>query len=289
MDLDSLSADRVETVFSRHGAQAVTLTDAGGEPVFEPLPGETPLWPDSRITGLFSATTDFDSLKVDLLKSFDLDSLPPHRVEVLSDRPWEREWLKRFAPICFGDRLWVSPDGFEIDAEEAVVVRLDPGLAFGTGTHPTTALVLRWLDGVELAGKTVLDYGCGSGVLAIAALMLGAKSASAYDHDPQAIVASRENARKNAVSDRLFVTQAVAELDGAFDIVVANILAEPLVQHAGEISESVVRGGALALSGILAEQAESVMEAYREQIDFELPAVDRTTEHRWVRLAGRRI
>lgn len=289
MDLDSLNPDRVEEVFSRHGAHAVALSDAGDDPVLEPGPGEVSLWPHSRITGLYSASADLDALKEDLLRTLRLGSLPEHHIEELADRPWEREWLKDFRPMCFGDRLWICPDAFEVDADDAVVVRLDPGLAFGTGTHPTTPLCMRWLDGLNIVGRTVLDYGCGSGILAIAALALGARSASALDNDGQAITATLENARKNDVADRLFVTQAVAELTCAFDIVVANILAEPLMQNAREISDRVIPGGSLALSGILAEQAGSVTEAYRDRIDFEIPATDQTTEQVWVRLVGKRI
>ena len=289
MDLDSLSPDRVEEVFSRHGAQAVTLSDAGDQPVLEPAPGETPLWPDSRITGLFSAAADLDSLKDDLLSSLDLGSLPDHHIEELADRHWEREWLKDFRPTCFGDRLWVSPDAFEVDADNAVVLRLDPGLAFGTGTHPTTALCLRWLDALNINDRTMLDFGCGSGILAKAALLLGARSASALDIDGQAITASRENAQKNGVADGLFVTQDMAELRAAFDIVVANILADTLVQNAREISDRVVPGDSLALAGILADQAESVIDAYSAWIDFELSATDQTTDQTWIRLVGKRI
>lgn len=292
MDLDSLNPDRVEEVFTRHGAQAISLSDAGDHPILLPGADETPLWPDSRISGLFSASLDLNSLKEDLLHSFGLGALPKYRIEDLANRPWEREWLKYFRPMCFGRRLWVSPDAFEVDeddAADAVVVRLDPGLAFGTGTHPSTALCLRWLDGLDLGGLRVLDFGCGSGILAIAALRLGAESAVAVDTDPQGTTATRENARKNGIADSLFVTQDVEEISGSFDIVVANILAEPLVQNARNIGDRVVPGGSLALSGILAEQAESVIEAYRERIDFELPEKDQTTGLTWVRLVGKRI
>jgi ribosomal protein L11 methyltransferase len=289
MDLDFLDPDRVEEIFSQHGAQTVTLSDAGEHQVLGPAVGETPLWPDARIAGLFAGTADLAALKADILSTFGLGSLPEHHIEDLEDRQWEREWLKDFRPMCFGQRLWVSPDAFEVDQDEAVVVRLDPGLAFGTGTHPTTALCLRWLDTLDLANRTVLDYGCGSGILAIAALALGARSASAIDNDPQAITATLENAQKNGVAARLFVTQTVARLGNAFDIVVANILAEPLVRNAREISDRVVPGGLLALSGILARQADAVIDAYRERIDFDLPATDQTTDHTWIHLVGKRI
>jgi len=289
MNLESLDPDHVEEVFTRHGAQAISLSDAGDHPVLLPGADETPLWPDSRITGLFAANVDLNSLKDDLLSSFDLGALPDHRIEVLADRPWEREWLRDFRPMCFGNRLWVSPNSFDIDQEDAIIVRLDPGLAFGTGTHPSTAHCLRWLDGLDLSGRGVLDFGCGSGILAIAALSLGAKTAAAVDTDPQAVSATRENARKNGIGDSLFVTQDVAEIAGSFDIVVANILAEPLIQNARVIGDKVVPGGLLALSGILAEQADSVTEAYREWFELEEAETDRTTDQAWVRLTGKRI
>lgn len=292
MDLGALNPDSVEEIFTRHGAQAISFTDAGDHPVLIPGANETPLWPDSRITGLFPTDADFHSLKDDLLSSLDLESLPRHRVEDLANRPWEREWLKDFHAMCFGNRLWVSPDAFDIEADNAanaVIVRLDPGLAFGTGSHPSTALCLRWLDGLDLDGLHVLDYGCGSGILAIAALALGAKSAIALDSDPQAITATRENVRKNGLEDCLFVTQDVAEATGTFDIVVANILAEPLIQNSENICDRVSPGGSLALSGILVGQADGVIEAYRHRIEFQLPAIDETTDQAWILLAGKRI
>ena len=200
MDLDGLDADAVEMVLERHGAQSVTLTDAGDRPVLEPAPGETPLWSQSRITGLFAADADIDALIGDIETTFQIDRCPEHRVETIADRAWEREWLKDFGPMQFGRRLWVLP-GDAAAPDDAVTVRLDPGLAFGTGTHPTTALCLEWLDRLKLEGRTVLDYGCGSGILAIAALKLGAASAVAMDIDPQAVLATKDNATNNGVAD----------------------------------------------------------------------------------------
>lgn len=289
MDLETLNPDRVEAVFARHGAQAVSFSDAGSHPVLIPGVDGAPLWPESRITGLFSSGTDMRSLKQDLLESLSLRLLPKHHVEDLADRQWEREWLKYFRPMCFGNRLWVSPENFEIGADDAIVVRLDPGLAFGTGNHPTTALCLRWLDGVDLSGLFVLDYGCGSGIVGLAALALGAASVAAVDTDPQAIVATRENARKNGLADRLIVTQDVADVCGAFDIVIANILAEPLVQIAGEICDRLAPSGTVVLSGILAGQVETVVGAYRDRIDFEPPESDHSSDQIWVRLVGKRL
>lgn len=282
MNLGSLEADAVESVFERHGAEAITLSDAGSEPVLEPGPGETPLWRETRISGLFSRDTDFDSLAADLRQSFGLPELPRHTIEELRDRAWEREWLRDFHPMRFGRRLWVCPTDGRADAAGAVIVALDPGLAFGTGTHPTTALCLEWLDAEDVRGARVLDFGCGSGILGIAALKLGAASVLALDIDPQALTATRENAAKNGVSARLDTARDAG--DGRFDIVIANILAGPLTERAEWLAARIVDGGRLALSGILRAQADTVCTAYRQTIDF-APAVIRND---WVRLDGRK-
>lgn len=283
--LGTLPADRVEEVFARHGVEAVTFSDAGNTPVLEPAPGEAPLWRNTSITGLFAADVDIAKLRADLKQSLDLDDLPPHRVEKLEDRQWEREWLKDFRPMKFGGRLWVCPAEFSVDDEDAVVVQLDPGLAFGTGTHPTTALCLEWLDGQDLAGKHVLDYGCGSGILSIAALLLGAASVTALDIDPQAITATRENSRRNGVDNRLTTTLDAESTGGEFDVVVANILAGILARDASHISGQLAQGGRILLSGILHEQIDEVLGAYRHWIDFDAPS----ERDDWVRLTGRRL
>lgn len=282
MHLDSLQPELVEKLFARYGAHSVTLTDAADNPILEPAPGEMPLWQETRITGLFPAAADLSLLREELLQCSGLQTLPEHSIETLPDRNWEREWLKDFQPMRFGEHLWVSPAEFEIDEDDAVVLRLDPGLAFGTGTHATTALCLEWLDGMNLHGLRVLDYGCGSGILSIAALKLGADAASAVDIDPQAITATRSNAVRNGVADRLTTHLNAQALAGPFAIVVANILAGPLLELARTICACVEAGSKLALSGILAEQADAVMQAYRPWIEFE-PVVK---QDGWARLAG---
>ena len=288
MDLEKLNPDSVEEIFARHGASSITFTDAGNKPVLEPTPREAPLWQDTRISGLFSPEVDIAQLQDDLLTSLDIDTLPAHRIEVLEDRVWEREWLKDFAPMRFGDRLWICPGGTSIEDDDAVVVRLDPGLAFGTGTHATTAMCLDWIDGLPLEQATMLDYGCGSGVLAIAALKLGCGSAVAMDIDPQAITATCANARYNEVDDRLTTTLDVDSIGGPFDIVVANILAAPLVDLAESISGHVKSGCLLALSGILSEQVDMVLTAYKPWIAFDEPLIREQGGQTWARLTGRR-
>ncbi len=282
MQLGALPAPEVEAVLERHGALAVTLSDAGDAPVLEPLPGETPLWRDTQVTALFAQEQDLAPLQQDLRRTFHLDELPPHRIEPLADRAWEREWLAHFRPMQFGQRLWVCPGGFRVEAPGAVVVHLDPGLAFGTGTHPTTALALEWLDGLDLAGCRVLDFGCGSGILAIAALLLGARAATACDIDAQALDATRDNAAKNGVADRLAVTPDPGTPAGHFDVVVANIISGTLIRCADLIAGHLAPGGRLLLSGMLDSQVDEVARAYRGRVSFDAPVV----QDGWVRLTG---
>jgi ribosomal protein L11 methyltransferase len=286
MNLESLPAAAVEEIFTRHGAEAVTLSDAGDDPVLEPGPGETPLWAQVKITGLFPPSADLAGLQQDLRHSLHLGELPDCHVEALAERDWEREWLRDFRPMRFGRRLWVCPDNQAIDAatSDAVIVHLDPGLAFGTGTHPTTALSLEWLDQQDLAGRRVLDFGCGSGILAIASVLLGASHVVALDIDPQALTATRSNAQRNRVPDRIATTGDAESLGDEFDVIVANVLAGPLALHARTICSRLVPGGALALSGILENQSASVALAYAEWINFEPP----TVRGAWVRLSGTR-
>jgi ribosomal protein L11 methyltransferase len=289
MDLEKLNPDSIEEIFARHGAHSITFTDAGDKPVLEPAPGEAPLWPDSRITGLFSIDADLSQLQDDLRQSLAIDALPPHQIEEIENRVWEREWLKDFGPMRFGERLWICPGNSSVDDEHALIVHLDPGLAFGTGTHATTALCLDWLDGLSLADSTILDYGCGSGVLAIAALKLGCASAAAMDIDPQAVTATRANAHHNGVDSQLTVTDSANDIDGQFDVVIANILAAPLIALAEPIASHVKGGCLLALSGILSEQVEEVLGVYQPWIEFERPVYREQGGQTWARLTGRRV
>ena len=288
MNLGALDAEVVEEIFERFGASSVTLTDAGDNPVLEPGPGETPLWADTTITGLFTPDIDLQPLRDALRNELNLSELPANHVEDLEDRVWEREWLKDFGPMQFGRRLWIYPAGTDAPGNDAVIIHLDPGLAFGTGTHATTALCLEWLDGLSLAGKTMLDYGCGSGILAIAGLKLGCTSAVGMDIDPQAIIATRQNANDNDVAENLQIFSTPDEIEGDFDVVVANILAGPLVQFAESITLTLRGRGMLALSGVLCEQADDVMAAYEPWIDFDEPKFKEQDGQIWSRLTGKR-
>ncbi|WP_127960022.1 50S ribosomal protein L11 methyltransferase [Serratia microhaemolytica] len=278
---ESLSDALVES-----GAVSVTFQDSHDNPVFEPLPGETLLWGDTDVIGLFDAQTDMDEV-VAILEQHPLLGAGFHKkIEQIEDKDWEREWMDNFHPMRFGQRLWICPSWREVPDPDAVNVMLDPGLAFGTGTHPTTSLCLQWLDGLDLSGKTVIDFGCGSGILAIAALKLGAARAIGIDIDPQAIQASRDNAERNGVSAQLDLYLSKDKpADLYADVVVANILAGPLRELAPVISELVKPGGVLGLSGVLATQAIAVAQAYQDKFSLEPVAVN----EEWSRITGRRL
>ena len=277
------NANKLSNMLMGQGAQAVTYMDAHDNPVYEPLPGETKLWGETLVTGLFDAETDPAPIIAFFQRHFGKQM--PYKVEQLEDKDWVREWMDHFHPMQFGERLWICPSWRDVPDENAVNVMLDPGLAFGTGTHPTTSLCLQWLDGLNLDGKTVIDFGCGSGILAIAALKLGAAKAIGIDIDPQAIQASRDNAERNGVSDRLelYLPDAQPAAMKA-DVVVANILAGPLRELAPLISVLPVEGGLLGLSGILASQADSVCEAYADLFALD-PVVEK---EEWCRITGRK-
>jgi ribosomal protein L11 methyltransferase len=282
LTVDKSQAALIEHLLETLGAVAVSLGDAGDEPMLEPGPGETPLWQATRITGLFDGNTDADALRSRIEQALTAHIGRSLRLERLAERDWERVWLDQFKPMRFGRRLWIRPSGSTIEADDAVVVDLDPGLAFGTGTHPTTALCLTWLDGSDVRGKRVIDFGCGSGVLAIAALRLGAAHAVAIDHDPQALIATTDNAARNGVRDRLTVVGSEEVPGDRAAVVVANILANVLVDLAPTISSLVEPGGQLVLSGILADQADDVMQAYAGSVKF-APRIERDG---WVLLHG---
>ncbi|WP_281646103.1 50S ribosomal protein L11 methyltransferase [Parendozoicomonas sp. Alg238-R29] len=282
LDTTPDQSSELEDLLLECGACAVTYQDGCDQPLYEPDLGTTPLWNNLRLFGLFAADTDMEEVMVQL-NNVALGSYSAHRIEIVEDKDWEREWMTHFHPMQFGKRLWVCPSWKEIPHPEAVNLMLDPGLAFGTGTHPTTALCLKWLDAQELDGKQVIDYGCGSGILAIAALLLGAKHAVGVDTDPQALEASRDNAGRNNIEEgKLHVYYPKDTPDVKADVMVANILAGPLISLAKTLARHTLPGGKLALSGILAEQADDVLTAYSEWF-----TMDPVTElDGWVRLNG---
>ncbi|MCU1794679.1 50S ribosomal protein L11 methyltransferase [Pectobacterium polaris] len=278
-------AEQLGDVMMESGAVSVTFQDTHDTPVFEPLPGETRLWGDTDAIALYDAETDMNAVIAMLEQEPLLGVGFKHKIEQLEDKDWEREWMDNFHPMQFGKRLWICPSWRDIPDPTAVNVMLDPGLAFGTGTHPTTALCLQWLDGLDLEGKTIIDFGCGSGILAIAALKLGAARAIGIDIDPQAIQASRDNAQRNGVSERLELYLPKDQpTDLSADVVVANILAGPLRELAPLISDLPKVGGHLGLSGVLATQAEGVAEAYADKFTLD-PVAER---EEWCRITGQR-
>ncbi len=256
------SADTIAELLEQLGALAVSYTDAEDSPILEPKPGERRLWPNTEVTGLLEQGTDPKPILA-VLKQLLGDHIPMVAT-TLEDKNWIRAWMDQFKPLKFGQHLWICPSWLSVDEKDSVVVMLDPGLAFGTGTHPTTSLCLSYLDSLDLKDQDILDYGCGSGILAIAALKLGAKSATGVDIDEQALIASKENAKRNGVEDKLQLVMGTdKKLDlPQFPVTVANILAGPLAELEPIIASLTQSGGKLALSGILTEQADSVIEAY---------------------------
>ncbi len=272
-DLDAVACQLAEDVLMEQGAMSVTLQDPGGDPILEPGPGEAPLWGRAIVLALFDEHARVDTVRRALERELGDTAVRGWRVEWLEDRAWERAWMDDFVPMRFGRRLWVCPSNARVDAIDAIVLKLDPGLAFGTGTHPSTALCLEWLDRQPLQGRFVIDMGCGSGILSIAALLLGAERVLGIDNDPQALIASRENARRNGVDGRLeLASPDDMPADAIADVLVANILAGVLIRLAPELSRRVRSGGHMALSGILNEQAASVTDSYTSA--FELRADD---------------
>ena len=281
---------RVEEALEDLGALSITLRDADAETpdeqaIFEPGVGELPLWPTITLNALFDEHTDRRGLAEalgELLPWLEPDQLDFRAVE---DQDWERAWMDQYQPMPFGRRLWIYPWNIEPPADdERVVVRLDPGLAFGSGTHPTTALCLEWLDGLSLAGKTVTDYGCGSGILAIAALKLGAASTVGVDNDPQALLASRDNAERNGVAERLALFLPEDHASEPADVFVANILAGPLGELAPTFAVAAKSGAPFAISGILDGQQDELLARYAEWFD----ALRVDTREGWVRISGTR-
>ncbi len=274
--------DKAETLadlLSEAGAAAVTMQDAADQPLYEPPPGATPLWQLTNVVGLFDENTDGDAV-VRQIKAQWQEEFPEYRCEVLQDQDWARVWMDDFKPMRFGRRLWIVPSWHEPPAGDTVNILLDPGLAFGTGTHPTTRLCLEWLDSHDIEGKTVIDYGCGSGILALAAALLGAASVIGVDNDPQALVATLDNAQRNGVKVQAYLPRE-APTEPA-DILVANILAGPLIELAPHLASLVRTQGAIVLSGILPEQAGAVSTTYSEWFTMQ-PEV---THDGWIRLEG---
>ena len=277
-------AEQLSELLHAAGADAVTLQDAADQPLFEPSPGTTPLWNATRVVGLFEADTDIPAVLASLQQQLAPAPLPAWHLNPLEDRDWVRAWMDNFQPMRFGKRLWICPSGFTPPEPQAINILLDPGLAFGTGTHPTTAMCLRWLDAHPPRELAVIDYGCGSGILGIAACKLGARHVCGVDTDPQALLATHDNAEKNQVGGCIKAYLPADFQAEPVPLLLANILAGPLQSLAPRFAELVEPAGHIVLSGILAEQAEAVMQQYQAAFDIQL--VEQQED--WVCLAGRR-
>ncbi len=281
-------AEQYEDLLLAAGCAAVTYQDTEDEPIFEPDLGTTPLWNNTTVTGLFAAEHNLEET-LELLHEAQIslfgeqEQKPSFKSEILEDKDWEREWMSHYHPMQFGENFWVCPSWCEVPDSSAVNLMLDPGLAFGTGTHPTTALCLEWLAAQTLQDEAVVDYGCGSGILGIAALLLGAKSVTGVDIDPQALQATQDNLVRNQLeASRLpvYFPEDVPPIQA--DTLVANILAGPLKQLAPTLAELIKPGGKLLLSGLLDSQGEEVIEHYSQWFDME-PAANK---EEWIRLSG---
>ena len=269
------------------GAGAVSMLDGADQPVFEPIKGTTPLWQDTQVMGLFEADTDGDALLDYLgngwLAAFANTPFPNYKLEILEDKDWERQWMDRFEPLQFGSRLWVCPSWKPVPDPMAVNLMLDPGLAFGTGSHPTTALCLQWIAEQDWQGKTVIDYGCGSGILAIGTILMGAERVLGVDNDTQALTATKDNAQRNGIAAQaipVFLPEDTPQ--EAVDVMLANILAGPLIEMAAHLAELTKVRGLITLSGILEHQADAVVEAYSPWFDMHTVV----SKDEWVRIDG---
>ena len=288
--VDQAQVDYTETLLSSLGAVSVTLDDAENQELLEPLPGETPLWNKVIVTGIY-AQEDDEQIDVDALITFITAQMPdvPHRYEFMEDQEWERTWMDAYEPIQIADKYWIVPEWMEAPEADAVNIKLDPGLAFGTGNHASTFLCLQWLGKTDVKDKIVIDYGCGSGILGVAALLLGAKKVYATDIDPQAVLATKQNAELNGVLENLYVGLP-EEFNEVFknqkaDVFVANILASPLMMLAKEFSTLIKSDGEFALAGVIEEQVADVSDVYSEFFDIlEVEKRDET----WCRISGKR-
>ncbi len=278
--------ENTENIFLESGALSLTLGDAKDEPIYEPLPGETPVWPNTTLTGLFEQTRSIEVLYDELVEKLPAHQISSIRKHLLEDQVWERAFLDQFKPLQFGKNLWICPSWHKPPDPEACNIILDPGIAFGTGTHPTTALCLEFLDENPPGSKSVLDFGCGSGILAIAAFKLGASKVTSTDIDPQALDATASNAKRNAiVPERLGICLPEKMNSEPVEYLMANILSGPLVELEPQLASLTIKGAQLVLSGILPSQADSVVQAYQKH--FQLDEV--TIKDSWCRITGIRL
>lgn len=277
--------DDISDFLTEHDAVSVTWQNADDSILFEPKPDSRPVWEQIKLTALFKSHHDLKKITENLLAYFSENTISHLSISKLKEQDWENVWMEHYKPVQISKRLWICPTWETPPDPEAINILLDPGLAFGTGTHPTTAMCLAWLDEHIQGGETVIDFGCGSGILAIAALKLGCAKAIAIDIDPQALVVTRENAIKNGIeAEKLIICTPNQIPELTAEIVVANILANPLISLSSQIAELCKLGACLALSGLLAEQADSVEAAYKASFAFNLPIQKKD----WVLLSAKK-
>ena len=285
IQLHSEDTSYFEQILFDSDAISISYLDAEDQPVFQEEPGSTPLWDNTFLLCLFNTKTDLGSLLNKLRCNTKVLNNKSLNIELIEDQDWERSWMKDFEPIQFGEKLWICPSWLSPPEPNAVNIKLDPGLAFGTGNHATTSLCLRWLDQADVRGSEVIDYGCGSGVLSIASALLGAVKVHSVDNDPQAISATIDNSRRNKVPGDVLTTylpEAVPPVHA--DILIANILERPLIDLSEKFAALVKKGGYITLSGLLEEQIPSLLSCYDRWFDMEAPQV----EQGWVLLCGTR-
>ncbi len=274
-------ADQLSDALMELGAVSVTLQDMQDQPMLEPAIGTTPMWSQTRAVGLFDSNVDLEKIISQVEQQLRI-KISDWKGEPLEDKDWVRAWMDNFKPMQFGEKLWVVPSTYEPPQADAANILLDPGLAFGTGTHPTTSMCLEWLDANPPIGKEIIDFGCGSGILAIGAILLGAKHADAIDLDPQALLATIDNAEKNNVSEKIKTYLPKDFPNQTTTLLLANILASPLIELADYFADLTLPQGNIVLSGILAEQADNVLAAYKENFDIQIWK----QQDDWICLAG---
>lgn len=285
VDSEQDAAETVSELMSSLGAVSVTFSDAGDKPIYDPDINETQVWWRTKVTGLFESDADPALIQGVIMSQMEEDELGHWEIETLEDQVWERAWMDHFKPTKFGNRLWVCPSGQTPPTNDGIRITLDPGLAFGTGNHATTALCLEWLDATPIENRVVIDYGCGSGILSVAAVLLGARQVYAVDIDPQALIAARDNADKNNVGSKI-ICRSPDELDAIeADFLIANMLAKPLFRLADCLIDLVHPGGILVLSGILEDQIIAVRQAYSKRCQF----IDEAVQDNWARLSAQRL
>ena len=285
IQLKSEDASELEQTLFKSGALSISYLDAEDQPVFQKEPNSTPLWDNTFLLCLFDGNVELNSLLADLKSNTRILNNENLAVEVIEDKNWERSWMEDFKPMQFGEKLWILPSWETPPDPTAANLMLDPGLAFGSGTHTTTSLCLRWIEKSAVDTKEVIDYGCGSGVLAIAAALLGAKKVHAVDNDPQAIAATLDNSYRNNIAEGIitaYLPEALPKLSP--DILIANILAEPLIDLSIKFADLVKPGGQIVLSGILEEQVTSLLSCYKRCFELDAPII----ENEWVLITGTR-